>query len=95
TNDILYSVAEKKSNQIIIGFALETTNELEHAKQKLEKKKLDLIVLNSVNDKGAAFGVDTNVVTLIDKNGEVTKLPKMSKFDVATQILNYVRKLFS
>ncbi len=93
THDILHSVAEKKTKQIVVGFALETTNELEHAKEKLEKKKLDMVVLNSVNDGGAAFGVDTNVVTIIQKNGTVTKLPKMSKFDVATEILNYILKL--
>lgn len=93
TQDILHSVAEKKSKQIVVGFALETTNELEHAKQKLEKKHLDMIVLNSTNDKGAAFGADTNVVTIIDKNGAMTKLPKMSKFDVAAEILNHITQL--
>lgn len=93
TPDILKSVAEKKSKQIVIGFALETANELENAKHKLEKKQLDMIVLNSSNDEGAAFGSDTNIVTLIDKNGTVKKLPKMPKFDVATEILNYVKKL--
>lgn len=93
THDILHSVAEKKTTQIVVGFALETTDELEHAKQKLVKKKLDMIVLNSVNDDGAAFGGDTNVVTIIGKNGTATKLPKMSKFDVATEILHFIRKL--
>jgi len=93
TADILHSVAEKKSKQVIVGFALETTNEIENAKQKLEKKKLDLIVLNSTNDEGATFGTDTNVVTIIDRYGAVDKLPKMSKFDVATEILNRLQKL--
>ena len=93
TYDILHSVAEKKTKQVVVGFALETTNELEHAKEKLEKKKLDMIVLNSLNDEGAAFGTDTNVVTIIQKNGTATKLPKMPKFDVATEILNYILKL--
>ena len=88
TLDILHDVAEKKKSRRVIGFALETTNELEHAKIKLEKKKLDLIVLNSPNDEGAAFGTDTNVVTLIAKDGTARPLPKMSKFDVATEILN-------
>lgn len=90
TLDILHDVAEKKTNQRVIGFALETANELEHAKIKLEKKKLDMIVLNSTNEDGAGFGVDTNVVTIIRKNGETKKLPKMSKFDVATEILNFI-----
>lgn len=90
TLDILHDIAERKSHQRVIGFALETTNELEHATIKLEKKKLDMIVLNSVNDEGAAFGVDTNVVTLIKKDGTNKKLPKMTKFDVATEILNHI-----
>ncbi len=93
TLDILHDVAEKKKNQRVIGFALETTNELEHAKVKLEKKKLDMIVLNSPNDEGAAFGTDTNVVTLITKDGTARPLPKMSKFDVATEILNAAARL--
>jgi phosphopantothenoylcysteine decarboxylase/phosphopantothenate--cysteine ligase len=93
TLDILHDVAEKKTAQRVIGFALETTNELEHAKMKLEKKKLDLIVLNSPNDEGAAFGTDTNVVTLIAKDGTARPLPKMSKFDVATEILNVASRL--
>jgi phosphopantothenoylcysteine decarboxylase/phosphopantothenate--cysteine ligase len=93
TADILHSVAEKKSHQIVVGFALETTNELDHAKQKLEKKRLDMIVLNSTNDEGAAFGTETNVVTIISKNGAVTKLPKMPKFDVAMEILNSIQKM--
>ncbi|MHB1050689.1 MAG: bifunctional phosphopantothenoylcysteine decarboxylase/phosphopantothenate--cysteine ligase CoaBC [Bacteroidota bacterium] len=93
TLDILHDVAEKKTAQRVIGFALETTNELEHAKMKLEKKKLDLIVLNSPNDEGAAFGTDTNVVTLIAKDGTVRPLTKMSKFDVATEILNVAARL--
>jgi phosphopantothenoylcysteine decarboxylase/phosphopantothenate--cysteine ligase len=91
TPDILKSLGEKKSKrQLLIGFALETTNELEHAKEKLQKKNLDLIVLNSTKDKGAAFGVDTNIVTLIDNKSSVIKLPKMPKFDVAVEILDKV-----
>ncbi|MBW7886792.1 MAG: bifunctional phosphopantothenoylcysteine decarboxylase/phosphopantothenate--cysteine ligase CoaBC [Bacteroidetes bacterium] len=89
TKDILKSLGEKKKkNQLLIGFALETTDELKNAKQKLQNKNLDLIVLNSLRDKGAAFGVETNIVTLIDKHGVVKKLPRMPKFDVAGEILN-------
>ena len=58
----------------------------------MKKKKLDLIVLNSTKDEGSAFGVDTNVVTLIDKRGKSKKLPRMTKFDVANEILNYLVK---
>lgn len=94
TPDILRALGEKRSKkQRLIGFALETTNELENAKEKLKRKKLDMIVLNSTRDAGAAFGHDTNVVTLIDAKGSVKKLPKMLKFDVAVEILNAVKKL--
>lgn len=94
TPDILKSIGEKKSKkQIIVGFALETENELANAQQKLQKKNLDLIVLNSTKDKGAAFGTDTNVVTLIDRKGTVKKLPKMPKFDVAVEILNHIKTI--
>lgn len=94
TPDILRAVGEQRSKkQRLIGFALETTNELENAKEKLKRKKLDMIVLNSTRDAGAAFGHDTNVVTLIDTKGSVKKLPKMPKFDVAVEILNEVKKL--
>jgi phosphopantothenoylcysteine decarboxylase/phosphopantothenate--cysteine ligase len=94
TTDILRAVGEKRSKkQLLIGFALETTDELSNAHAKLTNKKLDMIVLNSTRDAGAAFGVDTNVVTLIGKRGDVRKLPKMPKFDVAVEILNAVKKL--
>lgn len=93
TADILQTISDKKpAKQILVGFALETTNEVKNAKEKLKKKKLDLIVLNSTKDEGSAFGVDTNVVTLIDKRGKSKKLPRMTKFDVANEILNYLVK---
>lgn len=95
TPDILKSLGEKKTKkQILVGFALETTNELDHAKDKLKKKNLDLIVMNSTKDKGAAFGVDTNIVTLIDAKGTITKFPKMPKFDVAVEILDKIVETF-
>lgn len=94
TPDILRSLGEKKSKkQILVGFALETENELSNAQQKLYKKNLDLIVLNSTKDEGATFGTDTNIVTLIDNKGTVNKLPKMQKFDVAVEILNEIKTL--
>jgi phosphopantothenoylcysteine decarboxylase/phosphopantothenate--cysteine ligase len=71
TKDILASVGEiKKENQLLVGFALETDNALENAQGKLKRKNLDLIVLNSLQDKGAGFGHDTNQVTLISKSGD-------------------------
>lgn len=91
TPDILRALGTKKSKkQVLVGFALETENELANAKIKLEKKNLDMIVLNSTKDAGAAFGVDTNVVTMIDRKGTAKKLPVMPKFDVAVEILNTV-----
>lgn len=94
TKDILLSLGEKKSKrQILVGFALETHNEVQHAKQKLQKKNLDLIVLNSTRDKGATFGSDTNIVTLIDRKGNTKKLSRLPKFDVAIEILQYIHSI--
>ncbi|HLX11982.1 MAG TPA: bifunctional phosphopantothenoylcysteine decarboxylase/phosphopantothenate--cysteine ligase CoaBC [Bacteroidota bacterium] len=90
TKDILGSVAENKNGKVIVGFALETENGLANARKKLKSKNLDLIVLNNPHDEGAAFGSDTNVVTMISSKGAATKLKKMSKFDVANEILDRV-----
>ena len=72
TKDILFELGKIKSNQFLVGFALENENEIFNAKNKMKKKNLDLIVLNSLNDPGAGFGGETNKVTLIDKNLEQT-----------------------
>ncbi len=94
TTDILRGLGAKKNGTVLVGFALETQDELKNAKDKLRKKNLDLIVLNSTRDEGSAFGSDTNVVTIISKDGKTEKLSKMPKFDVAVEILNRVAKLF-
>lgn len=90
TKDILASLGEIKQRQYLIGFALETENEIANAEQKIRKKNLDLIVLNSLRDQGAGFGHQTNKVTFIDKdfNREVQDLK--SKEDVASDIINKV-----
>jgi len=93
TADILRGLGAKKNGTVLVGFALETQDELKNAKDKLRKKNLDFIVLNSTRDKGSAFGSDTNVVTIIGKNGKIEKLARMPKFDVAVEILNRVVKL--
>lgn len=94
TQDILLALGRKKKRgTLLVGFALETQDELRNAQEKLKKKNLDLIVLNSLKDKGAGFGGDTNVVTIVDKKGKVEKLPLMLKFDVANEILNRLKKL--
>ncbi|HZY09650.1 MAG TPA: bifunctional phosphopantothenoylcysteine decarboxylase/phosphopantothenate--cysteine ligase CoaBC [Bacteroidota bacterium] len=95
TKDILQALSKNKTDQVKIGFALETDNELLNAKKKLREKNLDLIVLNNPLESGAGFGTDTNIVTIISKNGKAEKLGKMPKYDVANEILNRMVKLFS
>ncbi|RKT00577.1 bifunctional phosphopantothenoylcysteine decarboxylase/phosphopantothenate--cysteine ligase CoaBC [Flavobacterium sp. 123] len=90
TKDILASLGANKKNQFLIGFALETENEIENAKIKIQKKNLDLIVLNSLQDEGAGFGIDTNKVTFIDKEFHVEEMELKSKKAVADDILNKV-----
>jgi phosphopantothenoylcysteine decarboxylase/phosphopantothenate--cysteine ligase len=87
TKDILESLGKSKENQFLIGFALETENEIENAKLKVQKKNLDLIVLNSLQDKGAGFGGSTNKVTFIDNNFNVFPMELKSKEEVANDIL--------
>lgn len=93
TLDILSELGKKKNGALLVGFALETQDELKNAKEKLRKKNLDLIVLNSVRDEQSPFGSDTNAVTIIGKDGKVEKLPRLPKFDLAVEILNRVTKL--
>ncbi len=90
TKDILASLGQIKKNQFLIGFALETENEIEHAKQKIQKKNLDLIVLNSLNDAGAGFGKPTNKVTFISKDFIIEPQDLKSKEDVALDIVNKI-----
>lgn len=90
TKDILASLGEIKKKQFLIGFALETENEIEHAKLKIQKKNLDLIVLNSLNDKGAGFGKPTNKITFIDKNFQIEPMDLKAKEAVATDIINKI-----
>jgi phosphopantothenoylcysteine decarboxylase/phosphopantothenate--cysteine ligase len=92
TKDILASLGATKKDQFLVGFALETNNELENAKGKLKRKNLNLIVLNSLNDKGAGFKTDTNKVTFIDNKDNVTEFELKSKTDVAIDLLNEIVK---
>jgi phosphopantothenoylcysteine decarboxylase/phosphopantothenate--cysteine ligase len=94
TTDILHYLGKNKKRFKLIGFALETENEIANAKKKLKSKNLDMIVLNNPSVEGAGFGTDTNKVTLIDKK-DVTELPLMSKRDVADSILDYYVKNLS
>ena len=102
TRDILASLGKiKNSNQILIGFAMETQNEVENARKKLEKKNLDFIVLNSLNEKNAGFQHDTNKVNIIFRNGNIKNFPLKSKravagdiFDEIENIINQAKKKF-
>jgi phosphopantothenoylcysteine decarboxylase/phosphopantothenate--cysteine ligase len=90
TKDILASLGAIKKNQVLIGFALETENEIENAKKKLNKKNLDLIVLNSLNDAGAGFGSETNKITVIHKNERLIRFELKNKTEVAKDIFNEI-----
>ena len=90
TKDILASLGEQKKNQFLIGFALETENEIENAKLKIQKKNLDLVVLNSLQDQGAGFSKPTNKVTFIDKFFNIEPMELKTKEAVADDILNKV-----
>ena len=88
TPDIAKALGETKhAGQRLIGFALETEHEKENALRKMERKNLNAIVLNSLRDKGAGFGTDTNRVTILQADGLSTELPLLSKADVAARIV--------
>lgn len=94
TKDIAAALGSvKKNNTLHVGFALETDNELNNAKDKLTKKNLDLIILNSLSDKGAGFGVDTNKVTMITKTGKKVDYPLKSKKEVAGDIIDTIETM--
>ncbi len=89
TKDILAELGRMKTDkQSLIGFALETNNEEDNAKQKLKRKNLDFIVLNSLNDKNACFGYDTNKVTMIDSKGNMIRTSLKSKVEIAEDIVS-------
>jgi phosphopantothenoylcysteine decarboxylase/phosphopantothenate--cysteine ligase len=95
TKDILKEIGQNKGRKILVGFALETNNELQNARRKLIEKNLDLIILNNPLEQGAAFGGDTNIVTFIDAQGNTEKFPLMSKREVAVKILDKVIQLLN
>ena len=91
TKDIAEAAGKiKRENQTFIGFALETNDEESNAMSKMQRKNLDMIVLNSLNDSGAGFGYDTNKVTILKKNGEKISLPLLSKKEVAEKIIKEI-----
>ncbi len=95
TKDILKSLGEKKkTGQVLVGFALETNNEKQHAMEKLQSKNADMIVLNSLNDIGAGFGYDTNKITIFEKGGQEFTFDTKSKNEVAKDIVDTIIRLY-
>jgi phosphopantothenoylcysteine decarboxylase / phosphopantothenate---cysteine ligase len=93
TQDIASQLGKVKNRQqVLVGFALETENEIENATRKIQSKNLDFIVLNSTRDEGAGFNVDTNKITIINSSGIVTPFPLKSKREVAKDIVNEMAK---
>lgn len=91
--DIAYELGKIKKDKILVGFAAETNDLIENAKGKVNKKNLDFIVANDLTEEGAGFGTDTNIVKIIDKEGNISKYPQMRKDEVANVILDKVKSL--
>ncbi len=92
TKDILHTLGkQKKTNQFLVGFALETNDELVHAREKLVRKNADMIVMNSMNDAGAGFGTDTNKVTILFKDGNQIETDVISKKEAASKIVDAIK----
>lgn len=91
--DIAYEIGKVKKDKILVGFAAETNDLIENAKNKISKKNLDFIVANDLTKEGAGFGVDTNIVKIIDKDGAIEEYPIMKKNEVANVILDKVKDL--
>ena len=91
--DIAYEIGKVKKDKILVGFAAETNDLIENATKKVKKKNLDFIVANDLTKEGAGFGVDTNIVKIIDKEGSITEYPIMTKDEVANVILDKVKDL--
>jgi phosphopantothenoylcysteine decarboxylase/phosphopantothenate--cysteine ligase len=89
--DIISEVAEKKGDRILVGFAVETENLIENARNKMHKKNMDLIVANDVTRDGAGFQTDTNIVKILDREGQVEELPVLEKIAVADRILDKIK----
>ncbi len=94
TKDIAAAAGQVKDGRILVGFALETNDEMEHAVDKLRRKNLDFIVLNSLRDSGAGFGGDTNKITLIYRDGTVSAFPLESKAHAAVRVVDAMEKWF-
>ena len=91
--DIAYEIGKIKKDKILVGFAAETNDIIENAKGKIAKKNMDFIVANNLKESGAGFGTDTNVVSIIEKDGSMKKYPMMTKEEVASVILDKIKVL--
>lgn len=91
--DILYELGKIKEDRMLIGFAAESDNVVENAKDKILEKKLDFIVANDITKEGAGFGTDTNIVTIMDMDGKIEKIGKSSKIDIAHRILDKAKQM--
>lgn len=91
--DILHQIGQRKTSQILVGFAAETADLIEYANRKLQEKNLDIIVANDVTRTGAGFSVDTNIVMIIDKHGRKAEWPQMSKLEIADKLFDRVMAL--
>ena len=91
--DIIAEIGARKKNCVLVGFAMETQDLLANARGKLLKKNMDMIVANSLRDEGAGFQSDTNIITILDKNGKTVALEKMTKLEAAHRILDHVKTL--
>ncbi len=92
--DILKELGILKENRILIGFAAESQDVIQNAKSKISRKNLDFIVANNIKEEGAGFGSDTNIVQIINKNGEIEKIAKSNKIEIANRILDKVNEFF-
>ena len=95
TQDIAYELGKIKGDTILVGFAAETDNVTEHAVQKIRKKNFDFIVANDVTKAGAGFTTDTNIITIIDAQGNTHEYPQLLKTEAADIILDAVIELFN
>ena len=94
TTDILAELGSRKKHQILIGFALESENALQHAQNKLLRKNLDAIVVNSLADEGAGFGHDTNKISFLQRDTDAVHYALKSKEEVAKDVLNHLKNIF-
>ena len=93
--DIIAEIGANKNGRILVGFAMETEDLLENARAKLETKNMDLIVANDLQEAGAGFQNETNVIRIIDREGTIESLPLMSKMEAANRILDRIQCLLA